>query len=164
KVVAGDVGLVADGHEGREADPQLSRVVQDHHAQGPALREHAHVAGSGEGGGEGRVEADGGIGVDHAHAVGADEAEARRTRRLARRAAPSVPGVREAPTTATLRGCRSARTLSADARQARSSLARTTSLVASMGNQAWTTPPPEGSCTRKPRLARTSSIFVFPTR
>ncbi len=72
QVVARDVGLVADRHEGRHPDVQLADVVEDGEAEGAALREHADVAGGRPVRREGGVERDGGIGIEDAHAVRPD--------------------------------------------------------------------------------------------
>ena len=100
EVVAGDVGLVADGDERREADAERARVVEDGQAEGAALARHGHVAGRRKDRRERRVHAHGGIGVDHAHAVRADHAHAGGADLLQQRAArasrPSAPVSREA--------------------------------------------------------------------
>ncbi len=78
EVVAGQVGLVADRDEGREADPELARVLQQRDPQAAALREHPHVAARRHLAREGRVEQGVGGGVDDAQAVRPHQAHAGR--------------------------------------------------------------------------------------
>ena len=77
QVVARDVGLVADGGEGGDAEVERTREVEQREPEGSALRGERHAARRWEGRGEGRVEADLRIRVDQTHAVRADEADAR---------------------------------------------------------------------------------------
>ncbi len=74
KVVAGDVGLVADADEGRDADMALPRESQHRHAEDAALGRHRHAPAWRQDGGDRGVEPDLRIGVDDAHRVGTDEA------------------------------------------------------------------------------------------
>ena len=77
EIVARDVGLVADRDEGRHPDVQLADVVEDGEPERAALREHADVPDRRPVRREGRVQGDGGVGVEDAHAVGPDHPHAR---------------------------------------------------------------------------------------
>ena len=73
EIVARQISLVADRDERRKAKRQTVGVLDDRQAQGARLRQEADVAL------EGRIRREGGVhsnvvaGVDHAHAVGADD-------------------------------------------------------------------------------------------
>ena len=73
-----DVRLVADGDELREAEVPVRGKIEDGGAERPALGDERNVAAGGHPPGEARVQADVGKGVDHAEAVGTDEADLRR--------------------------------------------------------------------------------------
>ena len=76
EVVGRDVGLVPDGDEGRDAEVQARGVVEQGEAERAALRGQADVSFGRIGRRERRVQAEGGIRVHQAHAVGADHAHA----------------------------------------------------------------------------------------
>jgi hypothetical protein len=73
EVVAGHVGFVPDGREGRDAQVELSRVTHQRQSQGAALRQERDITRRGHGRGEARVERHRRICVDEAHAVRPDE-------------------------------------------------------------------------------------------
>ena len=70
-----DIRLVADGDELREAEIPVRGKIEDGGAERPALGDERDVPAGGHPLGEARVQADVGKGVDHAEAVGADEAD-----------------------------------------------------------------------------------------
>ena len=74
QVVAADVGLVADRHEARHAEPDAGRPLEHGDAERARLRLHRDATRLGRVRREGGVEADGG--VDDADAVGPDEPHA----------------------------------------------------------------------------------------
>ncbi len=76
QVVTGDVGLVAHGNERGNPEIQLAHVVEDGQTERAALRQNPDVSGGGPDGGECHVEPDVSIGIEQAHAVGADGANA----------------------------------------------------------------------------------------
>ncbi len=76
EVVAGQVRLVPDRDEAGESQAQPVRVLDDGQAEGAALRQEPDPALDRQGGGEGGVEADLRLEVDHAHAVRADQPHA----------------------------------------------------------------------------------------
>ena len=76
EVVAGEVGLVAERDERRQADAARPGEVERGDAEGAALRGEADPAGRRRAGREARVERDVRVGVDHAEAVGADQPHA----------------------------------------------------------------------------------------
>src|SRR4029078_1973003 len=71
QVVRGDVGLVADRHEGGQAKPARGSALEHRQAQRSALRGEADVPGWEGVRREGRVQT--GAGEEEAQAVGADE-------------------------------------------------------------------------------------------
>src|SRR5262249_28746665 len=74
QVVAGDIGTVAGGDERGQAESPVPGSVQQCHAERAGLAEEPDPAARGQLGGEGGVEAYGGIGVGDPQAVGADQA------------------------------------------------------------------------------------------
>ncbi len=87
KVIGGDVGLVSEGYEGREAEPARPRLLDDGEAERTALRGKSHVAGREDSSGERRVEPVRG-GRD-AEAIRADEAAAVRAHEVQQRCLPA---------------------------------------------------------------------------
>ena len=76
QVVAGHVGTVAEGDEGRDADPPLAGLADDRGAHHPGLREQRHAPPSGDDVGEGGVQAHVRVGVDDPEAVRTHHADA----------------------------------------------------------------------------------------
>ena len=79
QIVAGDVGLVADGQEGAQADAATLRLLHGGETQASALRQKPEPAVTGRPGCERRVERDRRIVVADAHAVRPDEPHAVRS-------------------------------------------------------------------------------------
>ena len=73
QIVARDVRLVADRDEARDADAEPARVVEDRQPERAALGRHGDGARWRIDRREGRVQLHRGIGVQEAHAVGADQ-------------------------------------------------------------------------------------------
>jgi hypothetical protein len=73
EVVAREVGLVADGDEGREAQVQGIGILDDGQPEGARLRQEPDVALDRRVRGERRVHPNVVVGVDDAHAVGSDD-------------------------------------------------------------------------------------------
>ena len=78
EIVSGDVRLVADRDERRDAEIELRGVVEKGEAQGAALRGERHLPLRGIDRAEGGVQPEARIRVDEAHAVGPDHPHARR--------------------------------------------------------------------------------------
>ncbi len=77
QVVARDVGLVADGDEGRDAEVQAPRAVEQRDPERAALGGEGHAAGGRVDRGERRVEPNAGVRIDESHAVGPDHPDPR---------------------------------------------------------------------------------------
>ena len=76
QVVAGDVGLVADRHEARDADAAASALVDQRDAERARLRHERDVSRDGIERRKGGVHADEEVGVRQSHAVGPDDPHA----------------------------------------------------------------------------------------
>ncbi len=76
EVIAADVGLVPEGHEGRDPEAELRRASEQRDAEAARLRREADSPGDREKRRERRVHGDRGVRVDHAHAVRPDHAHA----------------------------------------------------------------------------------------
>ena len=76
QVVGRDVGLVAHGDEAGQTEIQLLRKIEHRETKRAALAREGDRSGGWIDGGEGAVQSDGRVGVQHAHAVRPDEARA----------------------------------------------------------------------------------------
>jgi hypothetical protein len=76
EVVAADVGPVAGRHEGRQPEVAAAGTFEERHPERSGLGEEPHPPADGDHRCQAGVEPHLGVGVDHAQAVGADDAHA----------------------------------------------------------------------------------------